>query len=270
MIFDQNLICHPLQEQEISSKDQKIILKDAPLWVILASSGRAAAQYQDEIIWLSAGSLLLCRGALEINPASDCHLLCVSFAGTAALSLSQKLSVPLLSNCDVCPLTAQELTILVTGMRHGETETLSLSAYQVLCSLSHADEAINPPSLPALVSGAVLEMRKNYASLYGVEELSTQFGVSKSHLVRVFGAAIGISPGQYLTNVRVDAAKILLAQRDYPLEVVATLCGFSGANYLCKVFKKHTGVSPAAYRKTHHHPVQSETTLNELEGALYI
>ena len=92
-------------------------------------------------------------------------------------------------------------------------------------------------------------MREHYAGLYGVEELSASLGVSKSHLVRVFKAAVGIPPGQYLTGVRVEAAKQLLCRREYPLEVVASLCGFSGANYLCRVFKKATGQTPAAWRE---------------------
>ena len=40
----------------------------------------------------------------------------------------------------------------------------------------------------------------------------------------------------------------LLQHREYTLEVVASLCGFSGANYLCRVFKKETGQSPAQWR----------------------
>ena len=59
---------------------------------------------------------------------------------------------------------------------------------------------------------------------------------------------MGRTPGQYLTGVRLEAAKLLLARREYPLEVVASLCGFSGANYLCRVFKKATGQTPAAFR----------------------
>ena len=36
--------------------------------------------------------------------------------------------------------------------------------------------------------------------------------------------------------------------REYTLDVIASLCGFSGANYLCRVFKKETGQSPAQWR----------------------
>jgi AraC-like DNA-binding protein len=54
--------------------------------------------------------------------------------------------------------------------------------------------------------------------------------------------------------------------------VVASLCGFSGANYLCRVFKKETGQSPAQWRAMAGHAAQSglspEESLREQE--LYI
>ena len=81
-----------------------------------------------------------------------------------------------------------------------------------------------------------------------MEELSERLGVSKSHLVRAFTAALGVSPGRYLTSVRIEAAMRLLLHREYTLDVIASLCGFSGANYLCRVFKKTTGQSPTQWR----------------------
>ena len=119
---------------------------------------------------------------------------------------------------------------------------------------------------------SIEDIRANYAGLYGVEELSERLGVSKSHLVRTFTAAIGVPPGKYLTTVRVEAAQRLLLHREYTLDVVASLCGFSGANYLCRVFKKETGQSPAQWRAMAGHAAQSglspEESLREQE--LYI
>ena len=78
------------------------------------------------------------------------------------------------------------------------------------------------------MAAAIEDIRRNYAGLYGVEELSERLGVSKSHLVRAFTAALGVSPGRYLTNVRIEAAMRLLLHREYTLDVIASLCGFSG------------------------------------------
>ena len=67
----------------------------------------------------------------------------------------------------------------------------------------------------SLVAEAVAAIRQNYMALYGVEELSEQLGVTKSHLVRAFKQEIGVPPGKYLTNVRIEAVRRL----GYRLEV---------------------------------------------------
>ena len=56
-------------------------------------------------------------------------------------------------------------------------------------AIDRADETARP--LPPLVAEAVAALRPNYMALYGVEELSEQLGVTKSHLVRVFKQEIG-------------------------------------------------------------------------------
>ena len=133
----------------------------------------------------------------------------------------------------------------------GGTENMSAAPYALLCALAHGDEESR--RLSPLVARAVEAIRDNYMALYGVEELSAQLGVSKCHLVRVFSSEMGMPPGRFLTSVRIEAAKLLLAEREYSLEMIAGLCGFSGANYLCRVFKRETGLSPAAWRETAAH-----------------
>ena len=104
--------------------------------------------------------------------------------------------------------------------------------------------------LPAFHSGEGKDGQKMCIRdrLYGVEELSEQLGVTKSHLVRVFKQEIGVPPGKYLTSVRIEAVKALLLSDEYNLDMIAGLTGFSGANYLCRVFKREVGISPAAWR----------------------
>ena len=141
---------------------------------------------------------------------------------------------------------AAELMGRLSEEQDASERVRSQLAFALLCELSDADSAA--PALPPLVAAAIEDIRRNYAGLYGVEELSERLGVSKSHLVRAFTAALGVSPGRYLTSVRIEAAMRLLLHREYTLDVIASLCGFSGANYLCRVFKKTTGQSPTQWR----------------------
>ena len=103
-------------------------------------------------------------------------------------------------------------------------------------------------SLPMLVQEAAALMQKEYAHYSGVEEFSARLGVSKEHLIRSFSAAMGISPGKYLVRIRLENACRYLRGRDYPVELVAGLCGFSGGNYFDKVFRRTYGMTPLQYR----------------------
>ena len=72
---------------------------------------------------------------------------------------------------------------------------------------------------------------------------------AESHLIRRFTAEMGLPPGQYLQRVRLDAACLLLANRDYSVEKVAQMVGYACANYFCKVFCDINDCTPLEYRR---------------------
>ena len=186
MIFDESAVCTPVFCREVTG-ETPVLLPAAPFTVVLASSGRAAASADSEPVLLAAGGLFLAGGvAVEVTPVTGCHVLAAGFSGTAAQAAAAGLPAPLASDCSACPMAAQLLGELAAAMERGGAAGLSALCYHILCELAAADAAV--PRLSPLVADAVLAIRQNYAGLYGVEELSAQLGVSKSHLVRVFSA----------------------------------------------------------------------------------
>ena len=281
MLFDWNVVAAPSSVQDLQLS-APLTLSGEGLWVCLVSSGKCTASVPGAgpspagaaLILppqsVPAGHLILSRAPLSLVPESVCHLLCVQLTGQAASQFLTGLrELPFLAKGGSCPAAA-ELMGRLAEEKFSHSRARSQLAYALLCELSDADSAA--PALPPLVQAAIEDIRANYAGLYGVEELSERLGVSKSHLVRTFTAAIGVPPGRYLTTVRIEAAQRLLLHREYTLDVVASLCGFSGANYLCRVFKKETGQSPAQWRAMAGHAAQSglspEESLREQE--LYI
>ena len=283
MLFDWNAIAAPASVQDLQLS-APLTLSGEGLWVCLVSSGKCTASVPGAgpapagaaLILppqtVPAGHLILSRAPLALAPAEadTCHLLCMQLIGQAAGQfLSGLRELPFLAKGGSCPAAA-ELMDRLAEEKETHSRARSQLAYALLCELADADSAA--PTLPPLVQAAIEDIRANYAGLYGVEELSERLGVSKSHLVRTFTAAIGVPPGRYLTTVRIEAAQRLLLHREYTLDVVASLCGFSGANYLCRVFKKETGQSPAQWRAMAGHAAQSglspEESLREQE--LYI
>lgn len=87
-----------------------------------------------------------------------------------------------------------------------------------------------------------------------VAELAARAGVSARTLERRFTATFGRSPLHWLVQQRVRRAQALLETTDQPVEAVATSCGFGTATNMRAHFKRHAGVSPAAYRRTFRAP----------------
>ena len=224
MLFDWNAVAAPGQVQDVQPCAPLTLTGDG-LWVCLVSSGRCTASVPSAgplpagaALLLPpqsvpAGHLVLSRAPLVLEPEGSCHLLCVQLTGQASAQFLAGLhELPFLARGETCPAAAELLDRLASE-QDLPGRVRSQLAFALLCELADADSAA--PALPPLVQAAIADIRANYAGLYGVEELSERLGVSKSHLVRTFTAALGIPPGRYLTRVRVEAAQRLLLHRSH-------------------------------------------------------
>jgi AraC family transcriptional regulator len=93
-------------------------------------------------------------------------------------------------------------------------------------------------------------MQANLASSIDLPAIAGVTGLSPSHFARQFRGSTGIAPHQYLMRLRIERAKRLLSGTDTPLVAVAFACGFANQEHLTRMFKRSSGSTPAAYRKT--------------------
>jgi AraC family transcriptional regulator len=80
--------------------------------------------------------------------------------------------------------------------------------------------------------------------------LAASVGVHPAHLARVFRRFHGCTPGEHVRQLRIEFACHRLANSDTPLAEIALAAGFSDQSHFSNTFKRHTGVSPAAFRKS--------------------
>lgn len=82
-----------------------------------------------------------------------------------------------------------------------------------------------------------------------VEDVARHAGVGRRTLERKFSDLVGKSIDRSIRQTRLERAQTLLRESKLTLDDIAERCGFSSTDYFSKVFKNHTGQTPAAYRR---------------------
>lgn len=92
-------------------------------------------------------------------------------------------------------------------------------------------------------------IRANLETDIAVEDLAEVACLSRHHFSRRFQAALGEAPHQYVSRLRLERAKALLAAGDMPVAEIALSCQFSSQSAFGRAFTRSMGVSPAAFRR---------------------
>jgi LacI family transcriptional regulator len=103
-----------------------------------------------------------------------------------------------------------------------------------------------------LIGQAVRYIRENLQTSFGVENVLEKMPLSRRSLEYRFQRALGISPYDFINRMRIDAAKRLLADPTrIKMTAVSEACGFHDPRRFRLVFRRLTGMTPAAFRRSH-------------------
>ncbi len=82
-----------------------------------------------------------------------------------------------------------------------------------------------------------------------LEQISESVELNPSYLSSLFKAQTGMGFLEYLTCMRIEAAKERLRGSGKTIALIASHVGYSDTRYFTRLFKKHTGLKPGEYRK---------------------
>lgn len=91
---------------------------------------------------------------------------------------------------------------------------------------------------------------KNIDKKLSREDISEHVAYNPDYFNRIFKEETGLSIIEYILNEKIELTKELLAKTDIQISNIALRIGYNNFSYFSKLFKKHTGVSPSAYRET--------------------
>ena len=212
-------------------------------------------------------------GSLTLVPAGECPLLraetefdlvVCAFDSTLMSALDSELErrpeggMRLQANVED-PAAQQLMTLLSADANEGHTTERLYTEYlaQALAvRMLFLGSRTKPPSnnsstygLPRRVLRRIIERMRCFDSDLSLQALANVSGYSRVHFVRMFRAATGSSPHNYLLNLKLERVRELLKDRSMSLIDIALDCGFSSHSHMSRLFHKIVGVTPSAYRR---------------------
>ena len=140
------------------------------------------------------------------------------------------------------------------GSRLFAESLAGMLAVHLLRNYSERSQAIQTDRIstqPRAVVQAVDFIHENYAMDLSLSDIAAAAHLSPFHLSRIFKKATGVTPHQYLLQVRVNSARSLLTAGagNRSLAEVAAAVGFSDQSHLTRHFKRLLGVTPKQLRQ---------------------
>ena len=123
-----------------------------------------------------------------------------------------------------------------------------LSAYEIFKTVAD-DKSKKSLADTRIISKGIKYLEENVIPDKSIAEISSMCGVSVGCFERLFKAHYGITPMEFLNAQKIFFIKELLRDKNNSLEEIAEKTGFCDSGYLCRIFKKKTGMTPGEYRK---------------------
>ena len=97
-------------------------------------------------------------------------------------------------------------------------------------------------------------IKQNYSDKQlSIDTIASHFCMSPHYIPKLFKKAFGISIMQYITNIRITAAKTLIQTQDMSIKNIAEAVGYADASYFSRLFKNKTGMTYTEYKKQQSH-----------------
>ncbi|MBQ8683395.1 MAG: AraC family transcriptional regulator [Clostridia bacterium] len=226
--------------------------------LLYIAAGRARFWLEHRWVWVAAGQLVLYRPGEQQEYtyylADRPEVYWVHFAGDEAAALLEAWgqTAPLTA-VGTSPEYARLFGELICELQHDRLYAGEMSALllrQLVVAFSRGRQGAETARRSPLVEQAVADFHAGYASPLCLSAYARERGVELCWFSRLFRRQMGMSPQQYLIQLRLSRAKELLCSTDCPVEEVARLVGYDNPLYFSRLFSRRVGMPPREYRKS--------------------
>lgn len=101
-----------------------------------------------------------------------------------------------------------------------------------------------------LLNEILVFIHNNIFTAFTVEDLCQKFSISRSSLQSLFRTNIHTTPKHYISNLKLNQAKLLIQEHKYTISEISDMLGFTSIHYFSRKFKLQYGLSPTDYAKS--------------------
>ena len=127
-------------------------------------------------------------------------------------------------------------------------DTLCFKLQECVDAFTESMFSEKPSENSEVIKKAMGYISAHFAEKITLDDVAKDVHLNPAYLSTIFKQSTGSSFKEYLTLVRIEESKRLLANTDYAILDVAVATGFDDQSYFSKVFKRCTGLTPKQYR----------------------
>ncbi|MCC2686116.1 MAG: AraC-type DNA-binding protein, partial [Paenibacillaceae bacterium] len=115
--------------------------------------------------------------------------------------------------------------------------------------LLSAQYRLSTHTLDRRIVDACAYLDEHVQERFTLRQWAAQAHMSPSHFGYLFNQVLGISPGKYLLEYRMQLAKELLIHTDYPIQEIARRVGYPDQGQFSRAFRNAVDNNPLSYRR---------------------
>ena len=125
------------------------------------------------------------------------------------------------------------------------------SVYEIILAIKNERmKKYTPDARFKLITPAIERITSSFTDKdISVADLAELCGISESYFRRIFTEKIGMTPKEYIINMRMNYAKQLLESKQFSVLDVALASGYTEECHFSREFTRRVGISPGQYKK---------------------
>lgn len=224
--------------------------------IIYIYKGCGHYKLQNQWRTLQAGNILLFRPSepqvYSYFAKDKPEIYWIHFTGTACDALLEQYGI---QNCYIgenlpLKLLFQE-TIVELQLKKTQYESVVISNFYKLLALICRSyrQQFSAIENNFSIDRLVMQLHQKYMDKWDISSMAGYCGLSEDYFSHAFKKRTGVSPVQFLKELRIEKAKDFLITNSMSISAVARLCGFDDPLYFSRVFKKTTGIAPRQFQQ---------------------